>query len=110
MNGWPLSMTVATALALALTVPAPGEAATIYGTIRQGGKPVANADVELACARGRDSRRTDARGAYRFTINQAGRCVLRVLGASSPVILYEDPTRYDFDVRQEGGRSRLIRQ
>jgi hypothetical protein len=109
MNRWPTLVTIAIALGLALTAPGQVQAATIYGTIRQDGRPLTNIGVELVCDRATDRQQTDARGTYRFTTNQTGRCELRAQGGSAPVTLYGEPTRYDFDVRQEGGRSLLIR-
>jgi hypothetical protein len=109
MNRWAVSMIIATALGVAL-VPGQVNAATIYGTIRQDGKPVAKARVELVCGASSVRSQTDVRGTYRFTVNQTGRCELQVQGSSARVILYDEPTRYDFDVRQESDGRRLIRQ
>ncbi len=109
MTRW-ATVTTAMALGLALAIPGYVAAATIYGMIQQGGRPLADTGVELSCDGKRESRQTDARGAYRFTVSQTGRCQLHVQGASAPVIVYDDPTRYDFEVRQDGGGPRLIRQ
>jgi hypothetical protein len=107
-----LSVAFATAatLGLALALPSEVGAATIYGTMQEGGKPLADLRVDLQCEGGRDSKQTDARGTYRFTVTWTGRCELKARGGSSPVILYSEPTRYDFEIRQVDGRPRLFRR
>jgi hypothetical protein len=81
-----------TLLSLAVDV----NAATIYGTIYRNNQPLQNTRLELDCFEG--SVMTDSRGAYRVTTNRIGRCQISVGNASSVVIFYQDPTRYDFDV------------
>ena len=108
MTRWAI-VAAAVGLGLALAV-GDVEAATIYGTIRQGGRPLPAVEVELVCDGRRAAGQTDSRGTYRFTVSRTGRCQLGVQGASAPVILYDEPTRYDFEVRREGGRQRLIRR
>jgi hypothetical protein len=111
MNRWPGAMATVSALGLVWTLTGEADAATIYGTIREGGQPLPNVGVELTCGGpGIPPQQTDARGTYRFIVGRTGRCELRVQGATAPVTLYDDPTRYDFEMRQEGGRRRLIRQ
>ncbi len=109
MTLWVALATAAT-LGLALAVPSKAEASTIYGTMQEGGNPVADLRVDLQCDGGRDSKQTDARGTYRFTVSWTGRCELKARGGTSPVILYSEPTRYDFEIRQVDGRPRLIRR
>jgi hypothetical protein len=103
-------LAVAIALAGLGLVPGGVEAATIYGTIHDGDRPLADAAIELSCGGRRVAGRTDDRGAYRFTVGQTGRCELRAAGSSAPVILYEQPIRYDFEVRRHDGRAGLIRR
>ena len=82
-------------------------AATIYGVIQQGNRPVRNTPVVLACGGTEVAQaRTDDRGNYRLTAAQTGRCSLRVGDASGEVILYQEPTRYNF----EAAGPRLIRR
>src|SRR5262245_5236698 len=109
MTLWVALATAAT-LGLALAFPTQVGAATIYGTLQEGGQPLANLKVDLQCQGGRDSRQTDARGTYRFTVGWIGRCELSARGGSSTVILYNEPTRYDFELREVGGRPSLIRR
>jgi hypothetical protein len=81
-----------TLLSLAIDV----NAATIYGTIYTNNQPLRDAELKLDCSE--VSVKTDSRGTYRVTTNHIGRCKLSVGNASSVVIFYQDPTRYDFDV------------
>lgn len=82
----------------------PTFAATIYGTIYENGAPVPNADLTLTCPADGSPvpTSTDTRGTYRFTVNTTGRCELVVrrgdAQAATTVILYDDPTPYDFDI------------
>ena len=107
-----LWVVLATAATLGLTLALPSEvgAATIYGMLEEAGRPLAGLQIDLQCEGGRDSTQTDARGTYRFTVGWTGRCELRARGDSSTVILYNEPTRYDFEIRQVDGRPRLIRR
>ena len=109
MTLWAALATAAT-LGLALALPSEVGAATIYGTMQEAGTPLADLRVDLQCEGGRDSKQTDARGTYRFTVSWTGRCELKAGGGTSPVILYNEPTRYDFEIRQVDGRPRLIRR
>ncbi len=85
-------------------------AATIYGALSEGGQPVAGAAVELKCGADASAAKTDARGAYRFTVSQTGKCELRAAGAVAPIILYNEPTRYDYEIRRAGGSASLVRR
>ena len=101
----------AVVVASALAVSGEAVAATIYGTIRQGNQPVANTPVVLICGGNKAAEtNTDGRGAYRLTTGRTGRCELQIHGASSEVILYQDPIRYDFEIVGGGGQTSLIRR
>ena len=101
MGRWALAATGAV-LACALIGAGQAGAATIYGIIQASSQPVANTPVSVACPGAEARTTTDARGTYRVTIARTGRCTLQVRGTTAPVILYEEPTRYDFEVA--GGR------
>jgi hypothetical protein len=94
------AMTAKTATVLAaLLVSGEAAAATIYGMIQQGNQPVRNTPVVLNCGGAEAGRTTtDDRGNYRITTPRTGTCSLQVGGASGGVTLYQDPTRYNFDV------------
>lgn len=100
----------ATIVAAALLGAGHAVAATIYGALSEGGQPVAGAPLELRCGAEASAAKTDARGAYRFTVGQTGKCELRAAGAVTPIILYNEPTRYDFEVRRAGGNATLARR
>lgn len=109
MARWTMTVTVA-AVGFVLAVSERVDAATIYGTIQSGSQPVTNAPVSLTCP-GAEARptNTDGRGTYRLTVGRTGRCTLQIRGVSAQVILYEDPTRYDFEI-VGGAQPRLIRR
>ena len=85
-------------------------AGTVFGIIRLGAQPAANADVALTCGGPPIRTRTDARGTYRLTVPGTGRCTLNVGSASTAVVVYDEPLRYDFAIVGNGPQSRLVRQ
>jgi hypothetical protein len=91
----------------ALLAAADAAAATIYGFIQQNNQPVRSSDVVLSCG-GTDAGRavTDERGNYRITTARGGRCLLYVGGASGEVVLYPEPTQYNFEIV----RAQLVRR
>jgi len=99
MTRWTMAVQVGT-VACALAVSAEAAAATIYGFIQQNNRPVVNIQLFLKCG-GTEAARaiTDDRGNYRMTAARTGRCNLVVDGASGDVVLYTEPTRYDFEIR-----------
>jgi len=109
MARWAVPLT-ATSIAFGLVLAAPASAATIYGIILEGGRPAGNAPVTLSCSGAQTRANTDDRGTYRLTLARSGRCSLSVRGVSAPVILYEDPTRYDFEIGGAAGQQRLLRR
>lgn len=110
MTRW--SRTVkAIAVVFVLAFPPEAVAATIFGAIQQGNQPVADALVVLVCG-GTEAARTttNAKGIYRLTTDRIGRCSLQVRGGSAEVGVYQDPTRYDFEIVGSGGQPRLNRR
>lgn len=75
--------------------------ATIYGTVTQDGAPLRQARIELLCGTSKDWRSTDDLGSYRLAVRSTGSCRLTVLDASAPVMVYEEPTRYDWVYQQQ---------
>jgi hypothetical protein len=105
------AITVAVALITPLLgVSGPVDAATIYGMIRENNHPVVNAPIVLDCAGTKTSTNTDGRGTYRLTLDRTGRCNLTIRGVPAQVILYVDPSRYDFEISGGSGPTRLIRR
>jgi hypothetical protein len=99
-------------LVLVLVLAGAGQvaAATIYGIIQADKQPVANTPVSVACPGAEGRTTTDGRGTYRLTVARTGRCTLQVRGAAAQVILYEEPTRYDFELVGAGAQARLTRR
>ena len=103
-----------TALGVVLSWPA--SAATIFGTITQGGKPVANAELTLGCAGlpAPVKTQTDGRGTYHFSLTTKGSCKLSFqsgsVQAQADVIVDPNPTQYDFDVVTSAAGARLVRK
>jgi len=103
---WTTAIQVGT-VACALAVAAPAAAATIFGFIQERNQPVTRREVVLNC-RGAEAGRdvTDERGNYRISSPHTGRCTLVVDRASGDVVLYAEPTRYNFEIIGE----RLMRR
>jgi hypothetical protein len=91
-------------LVLALTAAGPASAATIYGTIRNDqGRPLPNLAIEVTCGNRHYDARTDARGSYRLSVPQTGRCVFKIGRSTQGISLYANqPARYDFDLSSQG--------
>lgn len=97
-------------LCAASAVPATAE--TIYGSLTGPGGPV-RGHLMLTCNNQVAQTDADERGSYRLTIAARGRCWLRVNDMQSPgelVFVYEEPTRYDYQVRIESGTTRIVRR
>jgi hypothetical protein len=75
-------------------------AATIYGLILRDSRPAINVQVILRCGDAEAAKAvTDDHGNYRLTAGRTGPCKLFANGASGDVVLYTEPTRYDFEIR-----------
>ena len=91
-------------------------AAEIHGTITENGKPVPKGvAVKLACGEGTAaaSATTDEFGAYSVKTAAAGDCTLSLdyKGAAPlKVVVYEKPSRYDFEVKTDAGKVTLARK
>ena len=94
----------------------PASAATIFGTITQDGKPVANAHLTLGCAglATPAEAQTDDRGSYHFSLATKGSCKLTYqsgsVQAQTDVIVDPNPTQYDFDIVMGTAGARLVRR
>ncbi|WP_354002263.1 carboxypeptidase-like regulatory domain-containing protein [Paraburkholderia caribensis] len=91
-----------------VAVPVWTYAATIYGVVRRDNQPLHNESVVLNCAGTEVTTNTDSNGSYRLTLPQTGRCTVRIRGAGAEVILYSNPTRYDFEVGGSDSQPRLL--
>jgi hypothetical protein len=96
---------------------AAASAAEIHGTISESGKPVAKGvAVKLACGDVTAAATTDEFGAYslKTPTTPTGECNLSVsYKGSTPslkVVVYERPSRYDLEIREESGKVTLARK
>ncbi|HEY6051450.1 MAG TPA: hypothetical protein VIZ58_09390 [Thermoanaerobaculia bacterium] len=90
-------------------------AAEIHGTISAGGKAVAKGiAVKLECGAASSSTATDEFGAYSLKTAEPGDCKLALdYKGSSPsikVVVYDRPSRYDVEIREESGKVTLARK
>jgi hypothetical protein len=81
-----------------LAIDKDASAATIFGTVYLNNQPYANKELTLNCGSGPLTSNTDARGSYRLNANHVGPCTLSSGTLTTEVILYQNPSRYDFDV------------
>ena len=102
------------ALSLALAFSSASHAAAFYGTLTVDGRlpgPGRNMQIELVCRAFSQVVPIDERGAYRFiNLPAASGCEVRVEGASAPVVLYSNPTRFDFALTHPPGGQPALRQ
>ena len=87
-------------------------AGEIYGTIKEGGKPIqAGTKVEVKCAKGSYGTETDKLGSYRVFIPEQGKCTLSVksgdVAPQMPVHSFEDSARYNLVLEKRDGKPAL---
>jgi hypothetical protein len=87
-------------------------AGEIYGTIKEGGKPVtAGTKVEVKCAKGSFSAETDKLGSYRLFVQEQGKCALSVKsGDAAPQMTiqsFDDSARYNLVLEKKDGKPAL---
>src|SRR6185369_7987334 len=90
-------------------------AAEIHGTVTDGGKPVGEGvAVKLDCGGASSAAKTDSFGSYSIKAASGGECTVSVDykggSASTKVTVYDKPTKYDFALKQEGGKWTLERR
>jgi|SRR5689334_3228294 len=90
-------------------------AAEIHGTVTDGGKPVpGGVAVRLDCGGATASAKTDSFGSYSLKTASGGECTVAVDykggSASTKVTVYEKPSKYDLELKQEGGKWSLERR
>jgi hypothetical protein len=108
-----LSLGILSVCLVAVAAAAP--AAEIHGTISAGGKPAPKGvAVKLDCGAASASTATDEFGAYSLKTAEPGDCKLTLdYKGSSPslkVVVYERPSRYDVEIREESGKLTLARK
>jgi hypothetical protein len=98
---------------LGITIPA--FAGKIYGSITEGGKPVAQGvKIEVTCGSETYSAQTDAYGAFNLFAKAQGKCVLKVAyqgqTPSIEVNSYEGSVGYDLILDKQSGQYTLKRK
>ncbi|MGI8917353.1 MAG: hypothetical protein ACR2H6_02040 [Pyrinomonadaceae bacterium] len=98
---------------LTLLLTAPAYAGQIYGSLKEAGRPVANATFEVFCPQGSFRGVTDGYGAYSINVGR-GKCTFRLYyrnqQPSFDLYSYDSPLRYDFDVVNGNGGLSLVRR
>jgi len=85
-------------LAAALATTLPAGAATIFGSLKRGGKPLPGVPLTLVCGKTFSAGQADTRGNYSIAVAGSGSCNFTVDGKATTLTLGSEPTRYDFDV------------
>ena len=103
------------AAAALIALPLTLTAAEIHGTVSEGGKPVSQGvAIKLDCGGTSASATTDQYGGYRLQIAASGQCKLSIdyKGASGSlsVAVFEKPSRYDLEVKQDAGKLSIARK
>jgi len=97
---------------LLVSMPSLASAGEVYGTIKEGGKPVKGGlKVELACGTKPTSGETDQFGSYRLFAAEEGKCTLTVrVGDESPSVTvhaFADSARYNLVLERKEGKYTL---
>lgn len=85
-------------LAAAFATALPAGAATLFGSLKRGGKPLAGVPITLVCGKTFSAGQADAKGNYSIAVAGSGSCNLTVDGKATTLQLANEPTRYDFEV------------
>ena len=90
-------------------------AAEVHGTLSENGKPLpGGVALKLECGSASAAAKTDEFGSYSLKLAATGDCRLSVeykgQSASLKVTLFEKPSRYDVEVREEAGKLTLARK
>lgn len=100
---------------LGLSLAASAAAAEIHGTVSEGGKPLSKGvALKLDCGGTTATASTDEFGGYSLKIAATGQCKLSIDykggSASLGVAVFEKPSRYDLEVKEESGKLSLTRK
>jgi hypothetical protein len=99
-----------------LLFAAPAFAAQVYGTLRDGDRSVQQGVHVVVTCPGNHTYAgdTDAGGVYRINVPEKGKCALQVqYNGQSPtadIYSFDEATKYDFDIVQQGGTYALRRR
>ena len=108
-------MTPVRLILFALTVCAASSfGGEIYGTIKEGGMPVANVLVMIHLGEKFDAKPTDEYGGYRIVVSETGKCTAEIefkgQTISCEIQSYSTPVRFDLVIEKIDGRYLLKRQ
>jgi len=100
---------------LVLGFAAPAFAGKIYGSILEGGKPVAQGvKLEVTCGANNYSAQTDTYGAFNLFAKESGKCLLKVSyqgqTPSLEINSYEGSVQYDLILEKQGAQYILKRK
>ena len=84
-------------------------AGNIYGSITEGGKPIAQGvKLEVACGANKYGAETDANGAFKLFAKDQGKCMLKVTyqgqSPSFEINSFEGSVQYDLVLEKQGGQ------
>ncbi|MFB3922142.1 MAG: hypothetical protein ACE145_10500 [Terriglobia bacterium] len=90
-------------------------AGKVYGSLSDGGKPVAQGvKVEVTCGDKNYAAQTDAYGAFKLFVPEKGKCTLKVnyqgQAPTFEVNSYEGTVQYDLILEKQGGQYALRRK
>jgi hypothetical protein len=102
-------------LLLILGIAGTAYAGKIYGSVSEGGKPVAQGvKVEVACGANNYAAQTDAYGAFKLFVPDKGKCTLKVYyqgqTPSFEINSYEGSVQFDLILEKQGAKYTLRRK
>jgi hypothetical protein len=102
-------------ITIAVLVPGLAHAGQVFGQITEGGRSVQGATIHLLCgSQPQVTTNTDMLGYYQLYVSHLGQCKLQInrngMLPSVDVISYENPVRYNFDIRMTNDGRALFRQ
>ena len=105
---------IAAAAAL-LALPLALTAAELHGTVSEGGKPLPQGvALKLDCGGATATASTDQYGGYSLKVAGSGQCKLTIdhkgSSASLTVTVFEKPSRYDLEVKEDAGKLSITRK
>lgn len=100
---------------LGFVLAASVSAAEIHGTVSENGKPLGKGvALKLDCGGTTASGSTDDFGGYSLKVAASGQCKLSIDykggTASLGVAVFDKPSRYDLEVKEEAGKISLTRK
>ena len=102
-------------LLLILGMAGAAYAGKIYGSVSEGGKPVAQGvKVEVTCGSNNYAAQTDAYGAFKLFVPDKGKCTLKVYyqgqTPSFEINSYEGSVQFDLILEKQGAQYTLRRK